>query len=258
MKKLLLLPLLLLIACSGKAQQQSGIITYERKLTFNKEELKNSNLPEGFAEMIMEGKKAQKLLYFTPDASLFENNTEVSDKDSEYTDGNMMIRASGWEPDEKVFVDLKNKKRTEQKDLMGKQFLIKDEPLQAAKWKTTGRQKKILGYACMEAVNVEKDADGKENKTTAWYTTAIPVASGPEGVTGLPGMILEILFSENISYTAIKVTALDPKMTNHIKPPVKGKKATAKEFEALSRQKIKEMEQQMESSGPFMIKTERK
>lgn len=258
MKKLLSLPLLLLIACSGKAQQQSGTITYERKLSFSKEELKNSNLPEGFAEMIMEGKKTQKLLYFTSDASLFENNTEVSDKDNEYTDGNMMIRASGWEPDEKVFVDLKNKKKTEQKDLMGKQFLIKDEPLKAVKWKTTGRQKKILGYACMEAISVVKDSEGAESKTTAWYTTAIPVASGPEGVTGLPGMVLEVLLNENISYTAIKVTPLDAKKISHIQAPVKGKKTSAEEFEALSRQKIKEMEQQMESSGPFMIKTERR
>lgn len=256
MKKLLLLPLLL-IACSGKAQQQSGMITYERKLSFNKEELKNSNLPEGFAEMMVAGKKTQKVLYYTPDASLFENSTEVPDKDSEYTDGNMMMRVSGMEPDEKVFVDLKNKKKTEQKDLMGKQFLIKDEPLPTFKWKTTGRQKKILGYACMEAICVAKGTDGKETKTTAWYTTAIPIASGPEGITGLPGMVLEVSLSDNIAYTAIKVNALESKMINHIKPPVKGKKATAKEFEAISLQKIKEMEAQMGSGGPFIIKTER-
>ncbi len=256
MKKLLLFPLLL-IACSGKAQQESGTITYERRLSFNKEELKNSNLPEGFAEMIMEGKKTQKVLYYTPDASLFENNTEVPDKESEYTDGNMMIRASSWEPDEKVFVDLKNKKKTEQKDLMGKQFLIKDEPLPTFKWKTTGRQKKILGYACMEAISVVKDSEGAESKITAWYTTAIPVASGPEGISGLPGMVLEVSLSDNIAYTAIKVNALDAKKISYIQAPVKGKKTTAKEFEALSREKMKEMEAQMGSGGPFIIKTER-
>ncbi len=257
MKKLLLLPLLLLIACSGKSQQRSGVITYERKLSFSKEELKNSNLPDGFAAMIMEGKKTQKMLYFTSDASLCENNTNLPEKESEYTDGNMMIQAAGSEPDEKVFVDLKNKRKTEQKDLMGKLFLIKDEPLQAVKWKATGRQKKILGHACMEAVSVEKDSEGKETKITAWYTTAIPVATGPEGITGLPGMVLEVSFGSNISYTAVKINAIDAKAIEHIRPPVKGKRTTAKEFEALSLQKMRAMEQQMESGGTFMIKREK-
>lgn len=258
MKKLLLLPLLLLLACSGKAQQQSGIITYERKLSFSKKDLENSNLPEGFAEMIAQGNKAQKLLYFSPEATLFENNTAAPANDNEYTEGNMMMRASGMEPDEKVFVDLKNKKITQQKDLMGKLFLIKDEPLQALKWKTTGRQKKILGFSCLEAISVGKDSDGKESKTTAWYTTAIPVSSGPEGLSGLPGMILETSLGENITYTAIKVNAPDQKQTGHIKPPAKGKKATAKEFETLSQQKMKELGQQMEGGGSIIIKTERR
>lgn len=257
MKKLLLLPLLLLIACSGKAQQQSGTITYERKLTFSKKDLENSNLPEGFAEMIAQGKKAQKVLYFSPDATLFENNTAAPANDDEYTEGNMMIRSSGFEPDEKVFVDLKNKKRTEQKDLMGKQFLIQNEPVTTLKWKTTGRQKKILGFSCMEAVTVASGADGEESKMTAWYTTAIPVSSGPEGVTGLPGMILEIAMGGSISYTAIKVDAPNGKINGLIKALVKGKKISAKEFEQLSQQKIREMEQQMQGGGSFMIKTER-
>lgn len=258
MKKLLLLPLLLLLACSGKAQQQSGIITYERKLSLSKKDFENSNLPEGFAEMIAQGNKVQKLLYFSPEATLFENNTDVPANEHEYTEGNMMIRSGGMEPDEKVFVDLKNKKTTEQKDLMGKLFLIKEEPLQTLKWKTTGRQKKIMGFSCLEAVSVSKDSDGKESKTIAWYTTAIPVSSGPEGLSGLPGMILEASLGETITYTAIRVNPPDQKKTGHIKPPVKGKKITAKEFETLSRQKMKELEAQMGGNGPVIIKTERR
>lgn len=255
MKKLLLLPLLLLSAIAG-AQKTSGIITYERRLNLNQDQFKGSNLPEGFAEMISKENKILKVLYFTAEASLFENSTEKP-KASEYSEGNMMLRSAG-QPDEKVFTDIKNKKKTEQKDLMGRLFLIKDEAVPASKWKTTGRQKKILGMACMEAVLIENKADKNAQPVIAWYTTAIPVSSGPEGMGGLPGMILELSLNGTMVFSATRLDAIDSKMIKHIQAPAKGRQVTAKEFERISDEKIKEMQQQFGGSGNVIIRTEKR
>jgi GLPGLI family protein len=253
MKKLLLLPLLLMTIYS-MAQQTLGMITYERKVFIDKGQFANSNLPDGLADIIPAEQKSLKTLYFTPDATLYENSTVKMEAAPEYTEGNMMFHAVGQEPDEKVYTDIKNQKRTEQKDLMGKQFIIQSESLPASKWKTTGRQKKILGMPCMEATMMDEKG---QYQIMAWYTTAIPVSSGPEGMSGLPGMIMEVSIGQTMLITAVKVEPIDAKMLTHVKPPAKGKKVTAKEYDAIMQKKIDEMERQFKGEGNVIFKVER-
>lgn len=253
MKKLLLLPVLL-VNVIAMAQQTIGMITYESKVIIDKGQFANSNLPEGLADIIPSEKKSLKTLYFTPDATLYENSTVKAEDNKEYTEGNMTFRMVGQEPDEKVYVDIKNQQKTEQKDLMGKQFIVQSQSLSAKKWKTTGRQKKILGMPCMEATMM--DESGKY-QVMAWYTTAIPVSSGPSGMSGLPGMIMELSIGENILIAAIKVEPIEARMLTHIKPPTKGKKVTAKEYELIEQKKIAEMEQQFKGDGNVIFKIQK-
>ncbi|MCY1536558.1 GLPGLI family protein [compost metagenome] len=250
MKKLLLLPLLLMSGLA-MAQQTLGMITYERKVFIDKRQFEGSNLPEGLADIIPAEQKSLKTLYFTPDATLYENSTVKIGEVQEYTEGNMMFRAVGAEPDEKVYTDIKNQKKTEQKDLMGKQFIVQSESLPASKWKTTGRQKKILGMPCMEAAMMDEHG---QYQIKAWYTTAIPVSSGPDGMSGLPGMIMELSIGETMLIAAVKIEPMDAKMLTHIKPPIKGKKVTAKEYDAIMQKKLAEMEQQFKGEGNVIFK----
>lgn len=253
MRKLLLLPLLL-VNYLAMAQQTIGMITYESKVFINKEQFANSNLPEGLADIIPAEKKSLKVLYFTPDATLYESSSIKPAESQEYTEGNRVFRMVGQEPDEKIYLDMKNQKKTEQKDLMGKQFIVQSESLPPSKWKTTGRQKKILGMPCMEATMM--DETGKYN-IVAWYTTAIPVSSGPNGINGLPGMIMELSVGDNILITAVKVEPSDAGMLTRIKPPVKGRKVTANEYKQIEQKKLAEMEQQFKGGGHIIIKAKR-
>ena len=253
MKKLLLLPFLLFTTLAN-AQQTLGKITYENKLFIDKAQFANSNLPEGFADAFPSERKTMKVLYFTPDATLYENGTKSTADQQEYSEGNMTFRMVEQEPDEKVYTDIKGRKKTEQRDLMGKQFLVQSEALPATKWKTTGRQKKILGLPCMESTMM--DETGKY-QIKAWYTTAIPVSSGPEGMSGLPGMIMELSVGERQIITAVKIDSIDAKTLIHIKPPAKGKKVTAAEYDRIEQQKIAEMEQQFKGGGNVIFKVEK-
>ncbi|WP_169737609.1 GLPGLI family protein [Thermonema rossianum] len=79
------------------------------------------------------------------------------------------------------------------------------EPLMNLQWKFTGRKKEILGYPCEEAVITIEEA--KKHPLLAykfnysvheyhfWYTTAIPAKDGYLFFTGLPGVVLEVDYS---------------------------------------------------------------
>ena len=257
MKRLLILPLILLTGMAA-AQQTSGIITYERKLSLDKKNFENSNLPVGFTDMLKE-QKSQKVLYFSPDATLYENGKEQAAE--EYSEGNVNVQFKNQEAEEKVFTDIKNNRKTEQKDLMGKQFLIESKLLSSSQWKMTGRQKKILNMPCMEAVMIKNDKaiDGVEQpEITAWYTSSIPVSSGPMGMNGLPGMIMELSIGDNLLFTAVKVDPLDAKKLNHIQAPTKGKKITSEAYHAVAKKKMEELKRKFGGEGNVIFKVEQR
>ncbi|RQO31125.1 hypothetical protein DBR32_10500 [Taibaiella sp. KBW10] len=252
MKKLLVLPFLLLTGIA-MAQQTLGMITYESKVFIDKKQLENSNLPAGIADMLPSEKKSMKVLYFTPEATLYENSNMKREESDEYKEGNGMVRIVSQEPDEKIYTDLKLQKQTEQKDLMGKMFLVQRTSIPASKWKATGRQKKILGMPCMEATMMD---DSGKYQVMAWYTTAIPVSSGPNGKSGLPGMIMELSIGETMQITAVDINTIDAKMLTKVKEPTKGKKVTDTEFEAIEQKKIAEMQQQFGGNGNVIFKVQ--
>ena len=136
--------------------------------------------------------------------------------------------------DEKLYTNIREGKTVEQKEFMGRKFLISGAVKKAA-WKMTGAQKTILSYPCQEAVMInEKDT------VTAWFTTAIPVSAGPRGWTGLPGMILAATLNSDISMTATAVDA-GPVADGIIVQPKSGKKVSPEEFKAIVDEKMKEM-----------------
>ena len=96
----------------------------------------------------------------------------------------------------------------------------------------------------------EKEAKEKKMKTitiTAWYTPQIPVSVGPAGYHGLPGLILE---ANDGSQTIIcSKIVINPKKSNEIIEPTKGKKVTQKEFDAILEKKMKEMEERFRPHG---------
>ena len=136
----------------------------------------------------------QKELIFHKNISIYKEskNEELTEEDIE--PGNIMVSMVRKSDMEIKYIDYSTKMRITQTEFMGKKFLIKDT-LPFIKWKLSNERTKILGYNCMKAISIDSNS-----KMEVWFTTQIPISSGPEGISGLPGMIL--------SYKLIRIVAI--------------------------------------------------
>jgi GLPGLI family protein len=108
-----------------------------------------------------------------------------------------------------------------QKPVYEETFLIEDS-LTKIKWKLTNDIRTIAGYDCRKAIGFIDDTVA----VFAFYTEEILVTGGPEGIHGLPGMILGVGVPRlHATWFATKVE-VNGVTTNNITPATKGKKVT--------------------------------
>jgi GLPGLI family protein len=132
------------------------------------------------------------------------------------------------------FVELKNIIATNfdnqisisQKNIYEANYLVKDS-VRKINWKITNETREIAGYECRRANALIMDSV----YVVAFYTNDIDVSGGPEGFTGLPGMILGVALPHlHITWFATKVTEVtlpDKDLAN----PTKGMPVNNKELE---------------------------
>lgn len=134
-----------------------------------------------------------------------------------------------WGEDEDVFVRYAADKKTrDERELLGKLWILEGE-MPKYKWKMLNELKEIAGYVCMKA----ETRDTVLNITiTAWYTDKIKAISGPEGFSGLPGMILALAYNQDdVTIEASKIELMDiPELP--VPKPKKGKKTTYEDYNA--------------------------
>ena len=134
-----------------------------------------------------------------------------------------------WDEEEDIFIrDQKSKKTKDIRILLGKKYIIEDD-IPKLKWKILNELKDIEGYVCMKA----ETKDTVNNVIIhAWFTDKIPVMSGPEGFSGLPGMILALDFNDddvNIVVTKVDMAPQKP-VVLPIPKKIKGKSILYAEF----------------------------
>jgi GLPGLI family protein len=138
-----------------------------------------------------------------------------------------------------VYNDLTSQTSTIQKKIFEEAYLLKDST-RNIKWKITDENREIAGYSCRRANAMVMDSV----YVVAYYTDQIPVSSGPEIFTGLPGMILGVAMPhDNVTWFATSVT--DKPLEKPLIPPVKGKAMTPKALNATLEGLIKQW-------GPFL------
>jgi len=181
--------------------------------------------------------------------------------------------------------DITNGTYTEQRDMMGKTFLIQDS-LPKLEWTITGEQRKIGNYMAMKATatkrttdldwaqfrrrDTDKEAEEKKKDSiaqaqkssvsltdmivkpdtveiTAWFTPEIPVQHGPGEYGGLPGLILEV--SDGKTIVLCSGIKLNPKDRTELKAAKKGDKVTQEEYDAILKVKMEEMSQRWRGGG---------
>jgi len=211
------------------------------------------------------------ILTFNKNEALFEEVVALEKPKPGQGGVSISVSMSG---DGDKYMNTKDKVSYTEEDIFGDEFVIKDS-LPKIAWEITNETKVIGGYNCLKATYIEpvsknnleayeryqeKTKNGKpsffemkkpEPQTiTAWYTSEIPVSFGPNGVWGLPGLILQ-LENENYIYFCTKVSIKNNE-TVKIKIPNSGKVISKKEYEKYEKKMQKRME---ENDGVILQET---
>lgn len=214
MKKIYLIVFLLLLINSHVVAQYaafmtSGRITFERKVnTFAAIKIfwsETKQVPEEqIAEKLREYRAAAPQfwtdsfdLYFNNNESIYQpKNPDVQPSQSFY------IPASHKNT---VYNNLTKNETISDKALFEKNIFIKDTT-RKIKWKLTDETREIAGFQCYRANALIMDSV----YLVAFYTDEIPTRSGPESITGLPGMILGVaLPQQHLTIFATKVEGIE-------------------------------------------------
>lgn len=230
--KVFLTSLLCLCFLYGSAQKVEGVITYNRKTDWISIA---SKLPHMSDEEIdrwkrtwgnNENKGTDYDLFLKDDKSLY--TYKETDEVSDYSWSNTKLL---------LIRDYDNKKMKDLREEMAITYLI-EEDLPRTKWKILNEIKEIEGYLCMKAETTDTI---KSQVIHAWFTDAIPCYGGPEGFSGLPGMILELDINDGDAViTATKVNLESEVDKLPIPRKMKGKKTSAAELNDQIRKYIAE------------------
>ena len=218
--------------------QKSGKVTYDMTM---KVEIPD-RVPKQFRDRIPKEQKVVKELYF-------------NESESNYKTGERAEEEAGIEENQfarrfrrrfgrgmgtgQTYKDIAEDKMIDKRNLMDKDFVIHGT-LPEHKWKVTGQKKQVLSYLVMEATTIVDDSIA----VSAWFAPQIPISNGPGIYQGLPGMILELNIDNGRQVIIANNVFLGPLEDGIIEAPTKGKEVTMEEFEAIRKEKTKEMREQ--------------
>jgi len=191
----------------------NGKITFEKKINMVRA-LSELGLSDEVKASMTKYKSNNWDLYFDRTRSIYKAQKRDDNDDD------VMYFMSPGESTNQLYADYTNKTRVLKKNLMGDDYLLKDT-IPKINWKIMHDIRIISGFECRKAI-------GRINDTVyvvAFYTDEILLRGGPEGFSGLPGMILGLAIPRlNTSWFATKVEAFT-NFNNEIQPPTKGKRA---------------------------------
>ncbi len=278
MKKYFLI-LLFTISYFSIAQKFQGYAVYESKTSigdfnFGGREM-TPEMKKNIEERMKKASEKTYILNFNKSESIYKEEEKL-EAPGQGQGGMRMMMGSMMGLGGTFYKNIVDKKYIVDKELFGKEFLIKDT-LEVLKWEMSGETKQIGAYMCMKAttkkkvnqsdfrnyrqkkvepkVETAKDSSKtevkkttnfmdsfempKEKEVTAWFTMDIPVSHGPEEYWGLPGLILEITDGKTVVLCSKIV--LNPKEKTEIKPINKGSIVTQTEYDKIAKDKMEEM-----------------
>ncbi len=142
-----------------------------------------------------------------------------------------------WSDDPDIIMRNHSAKTTKDiRFLLGKKYLIEDD-MPKYKWKILNELKDVAGYVCMKA----ETRDTVNNVVVeAWFTDKIPFRGGPEGYSGLPGMILELNMNvDDVRVVATKVEFSETSIELPVPKKMKGKATTYQDYNQKKMKHIK-------------------
>lgn len=260
MKNTITLLTAILFSCTIFAQKFQGKATYKskRKVDIKLDSTQaNAEMQSKMIEMLKKQFEKTYTLAFNPTESVYKEEVKLGAPQTSGIEVGM-VNSGGSDI---LYKNTKENRFTNQNDVFGKIFLIKDS-LEKLDWKLEKETRNIGEYTCYKAtlkrevediensISFNGDSTPKEEGTTtkmkeititAWYTLAIPVSNGPGNFHGLPGLILAV--NDGTETIVCSKIVLNPKNKIDLSEPKKGKVVTQAKFESILEKKMKEMEE---------------
>lgn len=207
--------MLLLLLQGVKAQQlfiAKGKITFEKKINIQRS-LADLNIEAVTKDQMKKYSLSTWELSFDQHTSLYK-----AAKKENMHNGTPFLDFLN-PPENELYTDHTRNSRILKKRIMGDDYLLRDT-IPKVSWKIMHELRTIAGYECRKAI-------GRINDTVyvvAFYTDDILFRGGPEGFSGLPGMILGLAIPRYYTtWFAEKVEAINYG-PGQIVAPAKGKK----------------------------------
>ena len=213
---------LLLFFVSISFSQNNLAVTYKVKIEDEKDLFSsNTTLRNYFVKAIQNSPLLEFKLICKKDMSKFYDSTIFTNLDLSQKQTLLSFSSySGIIYDEKKFL-------YKQSMILGNNIFLKKE--KKNDWVLQNETKEINGFLCYKATSTNKIVYGEKvfnHPVTAWYCPTLPYNFGPNGYSGLPGLILE-LNDGNISYVVKKINLSKNKTVIEIP---KGKTMSEEEY----------------------------
>jgi GLPGLI family protein len=207
-----------LFSVHGYGQIQEGMVRYIRTADRSRELASYDYLSKELQAKFSEGYGLDS--YFT---TLYINATRTRFEGWDEQDPEWISQRSDYT----ITRDFSKQIMQELHEVNGKSYIVGDS-LRPPRWSILNEMKEIAGHTCMNAYYIDTL---RHQKVMAWYALDIPLAGGPEGFFGLPGLILEV----NVNDGALLLTAskiIPMKLTTELdfSKKAKGTKIREKEF----------------------------
>ncbi|TAE18716.1 MAG: GLPGLI family protein [Bacteroidetes bacterium] len=258
-----LLATCVLAFCVAPMFAQQRTIVYEKTInlhaTIQNEEMKAFVPPT---------RSTKHELLVADSVTLYKAIIDTQGEAFEQGDGRMRRLNFGGGGDDEVYYNTQSKIRVRGTEFFGDPYVVTDT-VTRLKWKLTDETKTILNHSCKKAIlistvarnatfsqfrmnrsrpdsantsQVRRDTTTRVDTTIAWFATDLPVSSGPEVFSGLPGLIMELEMARG----SVKILAIEEKnevAVKKIKAPTKGKKLSSAEYTDEIQKKMEELNQ---------------
>lgn len=215
MKNIANVLLLLFVVQSAIAQEYfipRGKITFEKSINMSRTLDENSWYSEEMKDKMATYRKSNWDYQFNDTHSIFKEAPKNMNANSMFFFSN--------DNTGQMYTNFKDNNRVFSKSLSGVEYLLKDS-IPKLDWKIQSEIRTIAGYETRKATAVFNDTI----TVVAFYTDQILTQGGPEGFTGLPGMILGLAIPRYFTtWFATKVEVI-PENVLAIQAPTKGQKA---------------------------------
>lgn len=229
----LLFSFIVSVGAQNKQVVSCGTIKYEKKISIKKKLIASQD-EDGDDSFWFENMIKNAPNYSSDQFVLqFRTNESLYRYDKKLDDNNFMMWGGDIAAKNIVYKNFNTSVMRSEKQFYDLNYVLKDT-IKHFDWKLTREFRDIAGFECRKATTIINDS----LYVIAFYTDDIQCSSGPEGFSGLPGMILGIVMPR--LYTTWFATSVDTYCDEKaiLDKPMKGKVTSEGELIGKIREKF--------------------